>query len=239
MHKSRAVAGSSSLAIAASSSPGRVTVALIAKTPQPGRVKTRLCPPCTPVEAAEVASLLLTHAIDAIAQAVLSSPVPIRPAILLDGEIGSWIPSGWHTIAQRGHGLDERLANGLADLGEPALVMAMDSPEVTAKDIVDAVGALSQHHVVLGPTLDGGYWCIGARAATHELTVGVPMSQPNTFDAQCRRIDDLGLTLSLAATHDDVDTFDDACRVARRLRGTNLAEYIESLEKRQVHCATN
>ena len=217
--------------MSASTTP--VTVALIAKTPQPGRVKTRLCPPCTPIEAADLAALLLTHAIDAIRQAVQLSLPPIRPAILLDGEPGSWIPDGWHTVQQRGGGLDERLANGLLDLGQHTLVMAMDSPEVTATDIVDAVTKLGQRDVVLGPTHDGGYWCIGAKIPVPQLTLGVPMSQPSTFDAQCQRVRELGLALGLAATHDDVDTFADALRVAQRLPGSPFAHAIDSIQKRQ------
>jgi glycosyltransferase A (GT-A) superfamily protein (DUF2064 family) len=92
---------------------------IIAKTPEPGRVKTRLCPPCTAKQAAEIAAAALADTVDAIDATVGVSPWVglVRRVLLLDGRADEWIPDGYDVVTQRGDGLAERLANGFADLG--------------------------------------------------------------------------------------------------------------------------
>ena len=102
---------------------------IIAKTPEPGRVKTRLCPPCTPEQAAEIAAAALADTIDAVDS---RSPTrhgwdACRRVVLLDGQPGEWIPADYDVVAQRGDGLAERLANGFDDLG-PGVIVGMDTP---------------------------------------------------------------------------------------------------------------
>src|SRR5437879_3056069 len=104
---------------------GRILV--LAKAPVPGRVKTRLCPPCTPHEAAALADAALA---DTLA-AALASRRAGRVVLALDGPSGWWSDTGADVIAQRGDGLDERLALALADVGGPVLVIGMDTPHVT------------------------------------------------------------------------------------------------------------
>ncbi len=210
-----------------------ITVALIAKTPVPGRVKTRLCPPCEPDEAAAVATQLLDHAVALIASVVDDS---VTPAVLLDGEPGDWIPDGWRVVPQRGDGLDERLANGFDDIGGPAIIMAMDSPEVMTCDLTSIVAALAEHDAVLGPTSDGGYWCIGLAAPNQRAVVGVPMSQPDTLYHQKIRLELLGLRYATTNTFDDIDTFQDALRVAERIPKTSIANCINTIaERHRLH----
>src|SRR3954453_21897046 len=93
------------------------TLIVIAKAPVPGRVKTRLCPPCTPVQAAGLAEASLR---DTLAAMDALDPAVGR-AIVLDGAPGRWA-TGLTVVAQRGDGLDERLAAAFADLGGPLLV---------------------------------------------------------------------------------------------------------------------
>ena len=100
---------------------------VIAKAPIPGLVKTRLCPPCTPVEAAGLAEAALA---DTLAR-VLETPVD-RRVVVLDGQPGDWLPDGFEIFAQRGDGLDERLAAAFADVGGPALIVGMDTPQLTS-----------------------------------------------------------------------------------------------------------
>jgi len=93
---------------------------VIAKAPLPGRSKTRLCPPCTPHEAAALAEAALR---DTLA-AVLAAPVRARRVLVLDGEPGRWLPAGIEVIAQRGDGLGARLAAAFADVGGSAFLSA-------------------------------------------------------------------------------------------------------------------
>ncbi|HET6551139.1 MAG TPA: DUF2064 domain-containing protein, partial [Solirubrobacter sp.] len=98
---------------------------VIAKAPVPGRVKTRLSPPCTPAEAAALASAALHDTLAAALRARRAG----RRVVALDGAAGPW--PGFEVIPQRGRGLDERLAAAFEDVGGPAFLVGMDTPQVT------------------------------------------------------------------------------------------------------------
>ena len=185
----------------------RGAVAVIAKTPEPGRVKTRLSPPLTPAQATDIAWVCLTESLRAVG-AVASE----RHVLLLEGERGPWIPDGFEVIGQRGGDLGERLASGFADIGDNAVVIAMDTPQMDPAALADALGLLeSGHDSVIGPATDGGYWLIGLRAGVASLPVfeGVPMSTGSTADAQIQRLAGLGLTTAMLGRLRDVDTIED------------------------------
>jgi rSAM/selenodomain-associated transferase 1 len=190
-----------------------VTCALVvlAKAPRAGRSKTRLCPPCTPAEAAALAEAALVDTLEA----VLATPAT-RRVLALDGRAGTWLPAGFELLAQRGDGLDERLACAFADVGEPALLVGMDTPQVTPADLAGGVARLMAPgtDAVLGPAPDGGYWSVGLRAADARAFVGVPMSTSHTGRAQLARLRGLGLRVALLPAARDVDRIADARAVA-------------------------
>jgi uncharacterized protein len=179
------------------------TLAVIAKAPVPGRVKTRLCPPLTPAQAARLAEASLGDTLAALAAAG-DARAP-RRAVVLDGPCGPWL-GGARVVAQRGDGLDERLAAAFEDLAGPALIVGMDTPQITPAHLRAAVAALADHDAVLGPAADGGYWCIGLRRPERRALLGVPMSSPRTLSAQRERLAALGLRWSEVDELVDVDT---------------------------------
>ena len=193
------------------------TLAIIAKEPMPGHVKTRLCPPCTPAQAAALAEAALRDTIAAAAG------VADELAIVLAGSAGTWVPPGARVVAQRGDGLDERLANGFVDLGGPTLIAGMDTPQVTPAMLRRAVAALERHDAVLGPAEDGGYWCIGLRRPDPRALLGVPMSSTETLAAQRERLRELALDVAEVDTLVDVDTIADAAHVAALAPTTRFA----------------
>jgi rSAM/selenodomain-associated transferase 1 len=208
---------------------GVVTLAVIAKAPVAGRVKTRLCPPCTPRQAAELAEAALRDTLAAMADAARLADRAVARAIVLDGAPGTWV-DGEQVVAQRGGGLDERLAAAFADLGGgPALIVGMDTPQLTGAVLARALTALDDHDAVLGPATDGGYWGIGLRRADARALVGVPMSAEHTLAAQRVRLGKLGLTVADATTLVDVDTIEDAAVVAARAPGTAFARAFAGL----------
>lgn len=194
------------------------TLVVMTKAPMAGRSKTRLCPPLTPAQAAAVAEAAL---IDTLAAVAASSAT--RTVIALEGEPGSWLPEGFEVIEQRGGGLDERLAAAFATVAEPAVIIAMDTPQVTPAQIDRSLAALGSFETVLGPTTDGGYWCIGLRATTIDPVTGVPMSRTDTMTHQQVRIAELGLSCSLVDELIDVDDIDDARAVARLIPDSAFA----------------
>jgi rSAM/selenodomain-associated transferase 1 len=208
---------------------GAVTLAVIAKAPIAGRVKTRLCPPCTPRQAAELAEAALRDTLAAMAAAAQLAGSRVRRAVVLDGAPGAWV-DGEQVVAQRGGGLDERLAAAFEDLGGgPALIVGMDTPQLTGADLAHALAALDDHDAVLGPAADGGYWGIGLRRADPRALVGVPMSVDHTLAAQRARLAELGLSVADAATLVDVDTIEDAGVVAAQAPGTAFARAFAGL----------
>jgi uncharacterized protein len=184
---------------------------VLAKAPRPGRSKTRLSPPCTPREAADLARAALADTLEA----VLSTPAA-RHVLVLDGPAGRWLPPGYEVVAQRGDGLDERLAHAFADVGGPALLVGMDTPQVTRHDLTDALARLIAPgtDAVLGPAFDGGYWAVGLREPDRRAFLGVPMSTGRTGRAQLARLRALGLRVALLPTLRDVDRIADARAVA-------------------------
>jgi rSAM/selenodomain-associated transferase 1 len=186
------------------------TLLVIAKAPVPGRVKTRLCPPCTPAEAAELAAAALADTLAAAARSRRAS----RRVLVLDGEAGSWVPRGFAVVAQRGSGLAERLAAAFADVAGPAFLVGMDTPQVTPALLDAGLAALTRADAVLGPALDGGYWGIGLRRPDPDVFRDVPMSVPATAAVQRRRLAELGLRTAALPPLRDVDTIEDARIVA-------------------------
>jgi uncharacterized protein len=195
-----------------------VTLAVIAKTPAPGRTKTRLCPPLTLVQAAELAEAALRDTLEAAAAAPAA-----RRVIVLDGCPGPWLPGGFEVIAQRGAGLDERLAAAFADLRGPTLIIGMDTPQVTPAMLERALTRLESAAAVLGPAVDGGYWAIGLQRGDPRALLGVPMSTEHTLAAQRLRLRALGIETHELDTLRDVDTFSDALAVAADAPHTRLA----------------
>jgi uncharacterized protein len=197
------------------------TLAVIAKAPAPGRSKTRLCPPCTPDEAAALAQAALEDVLAAIA----ATPAA-RRVIVLDGEPGPWLPPGFEVLAQRGDGLGERLAAAFEDLAQPALVLGMDTPQVTPALLEASLRELERAPAVIGGAADGGYWAIGLQRPDARVFAGVPMSRSTTGRAQRARLALLGLRWTELEVLRDVDTIADARDVAASAPSTRFARWL-------------
>lgn len=192
---------------------------VIAKEPVPGRVKTRLCPPCTPEEAASIAAAALADTLEAVVQ------VPgVDPIVAFEGEPRGWVPRGVPVVGQRGDGLDARLAAAFEDVGGPALLIGMDTPQVTPTLLAAACDRLEDSDVdaVLGPACDGGWWAIGLTTADPSAFIGVPMSTDRTLDRQRARLRARSLSVVELPTMRDVDLPADAIAVAREAPGSRF-----------------
>lgn len=188
-----------------------MTLIVLAKAPVAGRVKTRLCPPCDPEQAAVLAEAALVDTLQAVA-----ATQGTRRMLVLDGAPGPWLPPGFEVIPQRGDGLDERLAHAFEDVGTGGLLVGMDTPQLTPARLTTSLRALRTPGVdaVLGPSVDGGWWGIGLRAPDPAVFLGVPMSTSRTGAAQQARLRALGLRVAPLPCLRDVDHFDDALAVA-------------------------
>ena len=147
----------------------------------PGLVKTRLCPPATPEQAADIAAAALLDTLDAV-RAVPGG----RPVVALAGSVRAAARSGALSAAlrglrllrQRGDGLGSRIDAAHQDAaallpGLPSLLVGMDTPQI-GPDLLDEAGALLHHRAadaVLGPAVDGGWWALGLRDPRHAALV--------------------------------------------------------------------
>lgn len=193
---------------------------VIAKEPAPGRVKTRLCPPCTPEDAASIAEAALADTLEAVVKVG-----GVEPVLALDGTPGAWMPAGMRVIAQRGNGLDQRLAAAFDDVGGPALLIGMDTPQVSPRLLATACSRLAEGELdaVLGPAIDGGWWALGLRRPDPAVFLGVPMSTEQTLDAQRARLRERMLTVAELPEVRDVDLPRDAMEVAASAPGSRFA----------------
>jgi rSAM/selenodomain-associated transferase 1 len=184
----------------------------LAKAPVPGQVKTRLCPPASPVQAAVIAAAALADTID-----TLSATPATHRTIVLSGQCPA--PAGWRTVAQRGTGLAARLVHAYADTARPdtaSLLVGMDTPQLTVELLTAAFVTLHDGaDAVLGPAADGGWWTLGLREpANASVLHTVPMSSPDTAARTLAALRARGLAIVLLPVLRDVDTAEDAHAVA-------------------------
>jgi uncharacterized protein len=201
-----------------------VSLLVIAKDPRPGMVKTRLCPPCSPDQAARLAEAALLDTLDVVARAPAA-----RKVLVLDGDCTRWRRRGLEIIGQRGALLSDRLAHAFAEIQGPALLVGMDTPQLTAELLSDGIDALRSFDAVLGPARDGGYWSVGLRRAHCDAFRDVPMSTATTLQRQRERFHTLGLATYEQPQLRDVDTMADAREVARDAPRSRFARALAAI----------
>ena len=182
----------------------RTHLLVVAKSPVPGRVKTRLCPPCTPQEAAALAEAALADTLDAVTTCGAD-----RRILALEGPPGPWLPPGFEVVPQATGGLDRRLAAAWSFAGGPGVQIGMDTPQVTADLLDHALATLETSPAALGRAVDGGWWAVGLREADARVFLDVPMSTSRTGALQAARLRALGLDVAPLPTLVDMDTVGD------------------------------
>ncbi|MBE8518109.1 DUF2064 domain-containing protein [Amycolatopsis sp. H6(2020)] len=198
---------------------------VVAKAPVPGLAKTRLCPPATPAQAAEIAAAALLDTLDAVCAVPGALPVVAMTgdlgAAARSAEIGAALRRST-VIPQRGRDFGIRLANAHADAaavhaGLPILQIGMDTPQVTPESLAAAAAPVrhGSHDSVLGPAADGGWWALGLAEPRHaQVLADVPMSRDDTGERTLRALAACGLQTRQAFQLSDVDTMVDARSVA-------------------------
>jgi rSAM/selenodomain-associated transferase 1 len=195
-----------------------VAVAIMAKAPTAGAVKTRLTPPLT---AANAAHLYRCFLLDKIAQVralqgarAVVAYTPVEAFAMFET-----LAPGFELLPQRGPELGARLANGLAELlangHAGALAIDSDTPTLPTAFLQQGVDLLTRGDVdvVVGPCDDGGYYLIGVRAQRPELFEDMPWSTPGVLPETLRRARAAGLTTACLPEWFDVDTADDLERL--------------------------
>lgn len=182
---------------------------VLAKSPVPGRVKTRLCPPWTYEQAARVAAAALADTI-----ATVSATPATGRTLVVEGAHPT--PPGWQRMPQRGGPLSHRLADAFATSGtEPTVLLGMDTPQVTP-DLLTQASEYAVADATLGLAEDGGWWSLGLRDKSHAVVLrDIPTSTDETGERTLAALRKRGLRVHLLPILCDVDTAAVARAVAR------------------------
>ncbi|GFO65291.1 TIGR04282 family arsenosugar biosynthesis glycosyltransferase [Geomonas paludis] len=188
-------------------------LAIFAKTPLPGRVKTRLSPPLSPPQAAELYRCMLLDIIERAAG--LEADVVIfyegsaeffrkaAPDALLvhqsTGGLGLRLEHAFQELSGRGYGA--------------RVVIGTDSPDLPIAFIEDAFRKLEQKaDAVFGPAEDGGYYLVGVRDGYGAVFQDIPWSSHKVLETSLRQAEASGLTAALLTSWYDVDSYEDLLR---------------------------
>ena len=219
---------------------------IMAKAPRPGVVKTRLAPSLSPQAVIEFYRCLLD---DTLALARTLKAGQVEFAIMCPEsdvvELVQLAGHGTHVVAQRGNGLAAGLTSVFAHFTQdhqrgarPRRVIAFnsDSPHLPPSVLKDAFKTLATHDVVVGPTHDGGYYLVGAKASYPTLFANDGMGTSSALERLLSRTRELQLSVGYADTFYDVDVADDLTRLAEELRqaparAPRTAEWLQRWER--------
>ena len=197
------------------------TLVVMAKAPRPGMVKTRLAQ-SLPVEAVtELYRCLLEDTME-LARSLGTVEVAIMcPAADVE-ELTQLAPGGVSVVAQKGEGLAAGLTSVFAHFAargqQRVVAFNSDSPHLPAAVLGSAFEALTTHDVVVGPTHDGGYYLVGAKATHPALFEGDGMGTKSALQALLARARRLQLSVGFTDPFYDIDVGDDLTRLAAELQ---------------------
>ncbi len=192
---------------------------IFAKAPIPGQVKTRLCPPLTPDEAATLHGSFVLDTLERTKLATTTLKLPCDRYL-------ACAPSSTHVffkIMEERHGVKvidqvgddlgarmNQVCESMFARGYRRVVMiGTDVPTVPLNHFGQAQDQLEHHDLVLGPALDGGYYLIGLRRKSPELFTGIPWSTSQVLKLTQDKAATIGLKTALLEPWRDVDTLSD------------------------------
>jgi len=200
----------------------------MAKAPRPGAVKTRLASSLSPAAVTDFYccllddTLALARSLDDVEVAIMCPASDVNELARLAGNQAS-------VVAQKGEGLAAGLTSVFAHFAEGRRTNApqrriiafnSDSPHLPRSVLEDAFETLAAHDVVVGPTHDGGYYLVGAKASHPTLFAGDGMGTSSALERLLSRARALELSVGFADRFYDIDTADDLSRLAGELRLT-------------------
>jgi rSAM/selenodomain-associated transferase 1 len=195
-------------------SPG--IIAVFAKPPRAGQVKTRLAGALDANTAALLARAFFADTWSALGQLVgarrvlASTSEELAPFGLREGEL--WLQGDGDLGARM-----ERIASRALAEAPWFIALGADSPGLPLAAVEAAKAAFVHRDAALGPADDGGYYLLGLRRLEPGLLAGLPWSAPNTFEATRERLGARGYSTATLQPWFDVDTLADLQRLKRAL----------------------
>jgi len=203
-----------------SSGHERVLV-IMAKAPRPGAVKTRLAPSLSPAAVTAFYcclledTLALARSLGEVEVAIMCPDTDVNELAQLAGNVVS-------VVAQKGDGLAAGLTSVFAHFAEGyqrrVIAFNSDSPHLPRSVLEDAFETLAAHDVVVGPTADGGYYLVGAKASHPTLFVSDGLGTSSALERLLSSALSLEISVGFADPFYDIDVADDLTRLAAELR---------------------
>jgi len=201
------------------------------KVPRPGFVKTRLAASVGAVHAAHLYRVMTERV---LARTERECRVVFYAPADAGAEVQAWLPDERALVQSEGD-LGARMAAAFqwafGDGAARAVLIGTDVPDLSHDVVRGAFESLRTHDVVLGPSLDGGYYLIGLRRPAPALFDGVAWSTPAVLGQTLERAESLGLCAASLPVRGDVDTLGDLRREWPRLRRWLPRELAEAMAK--------
>ena len=193
---------------------------IMAKAPRPGAVKTRLTSSLSPAAVTAFYRCLLEDTL-ALARSLSDVTVAIMCPYSDVNELAELAGREVNVVAQKGEGLAAGLTSVFAHFAnhhQRIIAFNSDSPHLPPSVLEEAFETLTAHDVVVGPTHDGGYYLIGAKASYPTLFARDGMGTSSALERLLRSARALELSIGFAAPFYDIDVADDLTRLAEELR---------------------
>ena len=229
---------------ARSSGTDRVLV-IMAKAPRPGSVKTRLTPSLSPEAVTAFYCCLLEDTL------ALVRPLGVEVAIMCPesdvNELARLSGKEVSVVAQKGEGLAAGLTSVFAHFAEVhqrhTIAFNSDSPHLPRSVLEDAFGTLAAHDLVVGPTHDGGYYLVGAKASYPALFARDGLGTSSALERLLSSARALELSVGFADPFYDIDSADDLTRLAAELhlapiRAPRTARWLKEWEREAAQSGT-
>jgi len=203
-----------------SSGSNRVLV-IMAKAPKAGAVKTRLAPSLSPDAVIAFYRCLLEDSLS-LAQSLNNVDVAIMCPESDVNELAQVAGNQAIVVPQKGEGLAAGLTSVFAHFAvghkQHTIAFNSDSPHLPLSVLEGAFETLVKNDVVVGPTHDGGYYLVGAKASYPTLFANDGMSTRSALEKLLSRVQELKLSVGFADPFYDIDVADDLTRLAEELR---------------------
>ncbi len=186
-------------------------LAVMAKAPRPGKVKTRLSPPLTPEQSSALNICFIKDTAENIHQVTKAAGVVAYTPVGDEAAFEGLLPPCFQLLAQRGDGFGERLlyvAEDLFSCGFSAVCLIdSDSPTMPQEALQQAVDSLSRDgdRMVLGGSDDGGYYLIGIKRLHRRLFEQIDWSTDRVFAQTIERAREINLDIEFLPAWYDVD----------------------------------
>jgi uncharacterized protein len=195
------------------------TLVIMAKAPRPGMVKTRLIESLPAAAVTALYRCLLEDTL-ALAKSLTSVEVAVMCPERDRDELTDFLGDTVQIVAQQGSGLVAGLTSVFRYFGGGRHVIAFnsDSPHLAPSVLRSAFEILTTQDVVVGPTHDGGYYLVGAKADHPSLFEGDGMGTRSALEMLLARAKALELSTGFTEPFYDIDIANDLIRLAHELR---------------------